>query len=56
MPERVPEPEAVLPREGTLGTEEEKTQKDESTPAGKEQSTPIAEDDVVVLYAGVEDL
>ena len=55
VPEHVPGPEAVLPQEGTSGTEE-KMQKDESTPAGKEQSTPIVEDDVVVLYVGVEDL
>ena len=55
VPERVPGPEVVPPRESTSGTDE-KTQKDESTPAGEEQSTPVEEDDVVVLYAGVEEL
>ena len=55
VPERVPIAEAVLPRESTSGMEE-KTQKEESTTAGDEQSTPVAEDDVMVLYAGVEDL
>ena len=43
-------------QEDTPVTEEKKTQKDENTPTSKEQSTPVAEDDVVVLYAGVEDL
>ena len=55
VPERIPEAEAVPPRETTSGMEE-KTQKEESTPAGEEQSTPVAEDDVVVLYVGAEDL
>ena len=55
MPECVPEAEAVPLHESTLGMEE-KTQKEEITPAGDEQSTPVAEDDVVVLYAGADDL
>ena len=55
VPERVPRPEVVPPQESTSGMEE-KTQKEESTPAGEEQSTPVAEDDVLVLYAGAEDL
>ena len=56
VPERVLEPGVVPHREDTPVTEETKTQKDENTPMSTEQSTPVAEDDVVVLYAGVEDL
>ena len=56
VPERVLEAGAEPHREDTPDTEEKKTQKDENTPTSKEQSTPIVEDDVVVLYAGVEDL
>ena len=56
VPEHVLEPGVVPPQEDTPVTEEKKTQEDENTPVSKEQSTPIAEDDVVVLYAGVEDL
>ena len=55
VPERIPEAEAVPPHESTSGMEE-KTQKEDSTPAGDEQSTPVAEDDVVIIYAGAEDL
>ena len=55
VPECVPKAEAVPPRESALGMEE-KTQKEESTPAGDEQSTPVAEDDVMIIYVGVEDL
>ena len=56
VPERVLEPEVVPHQEDAPVTEEKKTQKDENTPASKEQSTPVAEDDVVILYVGVEDL
>ena len=35
--------------------EEKETQKDENTQSG-ERSTPVAEDDVVILHAGVKDL
>ena len=56
MPERVLKPKAVPHREDTPVTEEKKTHKDENTPASKEQSTPVGEDDVVVLYVGVEDI
>ena len=35
--------------------EEKKTQKDEST-LSEERSTPVAEDDVIILHAGVKDL
>ena len=55
VPECVPKAEAVPPRESTSGMDE-RTQKEESTPAGEEHSTPVAEDDVVVLYVGAEDL
>ena len=56
VPEHILEAGVVLHHEDTPDTEEKKTQKDENTPTSKEQSTPIVEDDVVVLYAGVEDL
>ena len=35
--------------------EEKETQKEENTPS-RERSTPVAEDDVVILHAGVKDL
>ena len=56
VPECVLKPGVVPPREDTPVTAEKKTQEDENSPASKEQSTPVVEDDVVVLYAGVEDL
>ena len=50
--EHVLEPEVVSPQEDTP----EKKTEDENTPTSREQPTPVAEDDVVSLYAGVEDL
>ena len=55
VPERVPKAEAVPPHGSTSGMEV-KTQKGKSTPAGEEHSTPVAEDDAVIICAGAEDL
>ena len=51
--ERVLKADVEPHREGVPDKEEKETQ--EHTPS-KEQSTPVAEDDVVVLYAGAEKL
>ena len=55
MPERVLEADAEPHREDAPDKEEKKTQTDQNA-SSKEQSTPVAEDDVVVLHVGVEDL
>ena len=54
-PEHILEAGAEPHQEDAPDKEEKKTQKDENT-LSKEQSTPVAEDDVVVLYVGVDDL
>ena len=53
--ERVIEPRAVLPREHTPVVEEEKTPQDESIPADKEQTNLMAEDEIVKLFAKMEE-
>lgn len=54
--ECVIEPGAVLPRESTPVTDEEKTPQDESTPMDKEQANLVVEDEIVKLFAGMEEL
>ena len=58
VPERVLEASMEPHREDApekVENEEKTTQKSENT-LGGERSTPIAEDDVMILHAGVEDL
>ena len=54
--EHVIEPWVVLFREHTPVMEERKTQQDESTSMNKEQANPMAEDEIVELFVGMEEL
>ena len=54
--ERVIEPGAVPPREHTPVMEEKNTPQDDSAPADKEQANLVAENNIVELFTGMEEL
>ena len=54
--ERVIEPGTVPPCEHTPVVEGKETPQNESVPTDKEQAPLVAEDEIVELYMGMEDL